>query len=69
MTIVDLGGADCGMQKMKNAVANLFRFVSKPSDKPDAFGQRLTVMTKAKTQRPTRATPPSVFRAGQARAA
>lgn len=54
---------------MKNAVAILFRFVSKPSEKPDAFGQRLTVMTKPKTQRPTRTPPPSLFRQSPARAA
>lgn len=66
---MSLGALITGRKKMKNAVAILFRFAKKTSEKPDAFDQRLTVMTKSKTPRPTRATPPSLFRQGSVRAA
>ena len=53
---------------MKTAVAFLFRFTRKAPEQYDAFGQRLTIMTKPRTPRPTRAAAPSVFR-NRARAA
>ncbi|HRV62622.1 MAG: hypothetical protein KDE06_10330 [Rhodobacteraceae bacterium] len=47
---------------MKSAVAFLFRFARKHPEQTDAFGQRLTTMTRPRTPRPTRAIAPSLFK-------
>ncbi|MCT8330209.1 hypothetical protein [Albidovulum sediminis] len=47
---------------MKTAVAFLIRFARKNPEQTDAFGQRLTIMTKPKTPRPTRMSTPPLFK-------